>query len=120
MYVNPKRGTVNKKTAKEIYLPSQYAEYARQARKKPFPYEAMYLSYTFFKNYSLNMVYPSIRPGTQLKVNNIRALRYLPQGQIQYKVSFEEDYRDLPIRKKKTAIRSELSTTVAQRPTSKT
>ncbi|KAI5741995.1 hypothetical protein M8J77_001972 [Diaphorina citri] len=35
----------------------------------------MYLSYTFFKNYPLNMVYPSIRPGTQLKVNNIRALR---------------------------------------------
>uniref|UniRef100_A0A1B6K9A6 Uncharacterized protein n=1 Tax=Graphocephala atropunctata TaxID=36148 RepID=A0A1B6K9A6_9HEMI len=105
--LNPKRGTKNKKTVKEIYLPSQYAQYAREARKKPFPYRSVYLDFSFFHDFSKKetTIYDSIRPGKKSgdpKVQDLRALRYNPNGTIEFKVSFDDEYAVLPVRQNKT------------------
>lgn len=105
--LNPKRGTRNKKTVKEIYLPSEYALYAKEARKQPFPYRSRYLDFSFFTDYSKkeNMTYDSIRPGKRAgdpKVQDLRALKYNPNGTIEFKVNFDDDYSLLPVRPNKT------------------
>lgn len=49
------------------------------------------------------MVYESIRPGKRLgdpKVTDIRALKHKPDGTIEYKINFDEEYAPLPVRPK--------------------
>lgn len=88
---------------REIHLPSQYATVTREARLKPFPYEVREVDYNFFKDYSdKNLyMYDSIRPGRVAKdptVVDIRALKYNPEGTIEFKLSFDDDFRLLPRR----------------------
>ncbi|KAF4520955.1 hypothetical protein B566_EDAN008766 [Ephemera danica] len=52
-----------------------------------------------FKDYSSIQFYSSIRPGTRpgdLKVNDLRALQYTPEGIIKFKTSFDEEWKNLP------------------------
>lgn len=83
----------------------QYAQLAREARKYSFPYRSEYLDFTFFRDLSQKetMTYESIRPGKKLgnpKVTDLRALRYNPNGTIDYKLNFDDDYTPLPVRVK--------------------
>lgn len=89
-------------------LPSQYAQLAREARKHPMPYGAVFLENTFSKDYSgVNQIYKSIRLGRKRddkKVIDLKALRYLPTGIIQYKTDFDDEYRDLTQRPMKIVL----------------
>lgn len=90
---------------REIYIPHDYVRYTELARKKPSPYVAEKLSFSDFKDFSAKKYqrYPTIRPG-RIKndpvVTDLRVLRYLPNGDIEYKVNFDKDYKLLPQRKK--------------------
>lgn len=92
---------------KDIHLPSQYHLATKESRRNPFPYESLYLTHTFFKNFSGKgvMTYDSIRPGNKVgdpTVHDIRAILYKPEGKIQVKLDFkQENYQDLPRRPKK-------------------
>lgn len=91
--------------SREISLPSEYATVTREARKKPFPYKALYLDHSFFTNYSDKRlwIYDSIRPGRKVNdptVIDLRVIKYDPNGIIYYKLDFTEDFQELPTRPK--------------------
>ncbi|CAG9812843.1 unnamed protein product [Phaedon cochleariae] len=89
---------------REIHLPSQYPIFIREARKNPSPFEVYYLTHDFFTDYDVkeNFRYLSIRPGrikNDPTVNDLRCLKYTPEGVIFYKIDYsQEDYQPLPKR----------------------
>ncbi|CAB3224987.1 unnamed protein product [Arctia plantaginis] len=86
---------------KEIYLPQQYMAITKTARSDPMPYEARYLDYTFFTDFSKELIYKSIRPGKKTGdpvVTDVRMLEYRPNGTIWYKVGFDDELQPLPYR----------------------
>lgn len=89
----------------DIYLPSSYINACKHARKLPEPYSVKYLNYNFFLNYNaVCNFYRSIRPGTKTgdpQVTDLRALQYQTSGYIKYKLSHEDDWKDLPQRRSK-------------------
>lgn len=88
---------------REIYVPADYLQLFRNARKKPEPYQVVYLDHTFFKDYTKLGGYNSIRPGTRVGdpvVTDIRALRYLPNATISFKTDFSSPWVLLPNRPK--------------------
>lgn len=87
----------------DILLPHNYVTITKNARIKPFPYDAEYLEHGFFKNYDNQdlLRYRSIRPGRKAgdpTVTNIRELSYTLDGKIKFKLDFSDDLLDLPQR----------------------
>ena len=71
---------------KDVYLPFEYVKYTKEARQTPFPYEAAYLKYDFFKDFSNISYYDLVRPGRKKRdpcVVDARCFQYLPTGTIQ-------------------------------------
>lgn len=64
------------------------------------PYKVHYVDHTFFKNFDELCYYPSIRPGSGVgsaMVTDIRVLKYLPEGRIQYKLKHDDtEFTDIP------------------------
>lgn len=90
---------------REIHLPSDYASVTKEARLNPKPYGVQILEHTFFKNFSDSkfLRYASIRPGKKSNepvVNDIKCIKYEPDGTIQVKLDYDSDYIDLPVRPK--------------------
>lgn len=86
-----------------IYLPHEFAQLTREARKAPFPYRSEVVYHDYFKDYSSPLRYTSIRPGSKASdplVVDLRWLKYSPNGIIQYKLDFDEDFKNLPQRPK--------------------
>lgn len=94
-----------------IYLPMDYTRVTKEARKTikvdneivKMSFDALYLSYDFFKDYTNKRLirFTSIRPGrekTDPTVSKIKSLKYLPSGNIEYKVNFDDEYNNLPTR----------------------
>lgn len=94
-----------------IHLPIDYVRITKEARKTvkinneivKKPFDAEYLNYDFFNNYNDKklMRFSSIRPGrvkNDPTVSNLRSLLYLPDGTIKYKLDFDTDHIDLPVR----------------------
>ncbi|CAH1103806.1 unnamed protein product [Psylliodes chrysocephalus] len=92
----------NKIKNKAIHLPSDYGRYTKEARVRGVePYELKEISYNFVKDYALISLvkYPSIRPGKKTNdptVNEIKVIKYTPDGTIQAKLSFYGEFLDLP------------------------
>lgn len=87
---------------KSIYLPSDYCKITEEARQKE-PYEVKNISYDFVKDYSQNQKFDSIRPGKKVNdptVNDIKVIKYSPDGSIQVKLGFDNEFQALPGRKK--------------------
>lgn len=89
----------------EIFLPSQYASITKEARKHPSPYQVFQPDYTFFKDYSLKeyQIYDSIPPGRSAGddcIVDLRVLKYNPNGTIEFKKHFKDDFCPLPRRPK--------------------
>lgn len=85
---------------KPIYLPSDYVRYTKSAQQNE-PYETTSLTFDFIRNYSVkeSMMYESIRPGKSVgdpTVTDIRAILYSPSGDIKNKLSYNEDFQNLP------------------------
>lgn len=94
-----------------IYLPIEYIRITKEARKTVKikdtvinkPLDAKYLKYNFFKNYNDAKLsrFTSIRPGRAKKdptVAQLRSLKYLPNGDVKFKVNFDQEYNHLPNR----------------------
>lgn len=86
---------------RDIFLPKKYAEGTKNARHSPMPYEAVFLNYQFFKNFSIqeNQRYSSIRPGKKAgdpTVTDLRALKYNSLGEILFKLLHTEEWKNLP------------------------
>lgn len=89
---------------KEIYLPSQYTNIARTARTYPMPYDSRTVDYSFFTDFSINLIYKTIRPGKKTNdptVTDLRVLVYKPDGTIWYKLNFDDPLEILPQRPQK-------------------
>lgn len=101
----------NKLKNKDVYVPYEFVKYTLEARMNPFPYEAKYLKHDFFKDFSMLEYYPSIRPGRKAGdpvVTDVHCLRYQPNGIIQYKLKFDDEYKDIPRRPSKVNVEIEL------------
>ncbi|CAG9773276.1 unnamed protein product [Ceutorhynchus assimilis] len=97
--------TIEKKLKnKTISIPNDYHRITAEARANPKPFEVVCPTFEFFYNFNEDLVYESIRPGRKLNeptVTDIRALKY-EKGEIQYKLSFEDNFFiPLPQRPKK-------------------
>lgn len=91
---------------REIHLPSDYITVTKEARINPFPYEAIQINYDFVKDYNnkTNWRYSTIRPGRkpgEPVVVDLRVIQYRPDGTIYYKINFDDDWTELPVRPKK-------------------
>ncbi|KAK6186042.1 hypothetical protein SNE40_008154 [Patella caerulea] len=87
---------------KPIYSPQNYVDKIREARPKQ-PYEVEFLTHEFFKEYSKLKYYNSIRPGTRTGepvVTDLRVIRYNPDGVIEYKLNYGDEFSPLPRRAK--------------------
>lgn len=104
MEVDSVRSGIEKKLKNiEIFLPSQYATLTKEARNKPSPYKVIQPDHTFFKDYGIKeyQVYDSIRPGRTAGddcVVDLRVLKYNPNGTIEYKKHFKDNFVLLPRR----------------------
>lgn len=80
---------------KNIYCPKNYVLAALKARKKPRAYVVNYLDHSYFKNFDSLNFYSSIRPGRnkvgEPVVTDLRCIKYLPNGKIEYKLSYSSD-----------------------------
>lgn len=90
---------------RDIYLPSDYIRFTREARKKPFPYDVVKIDFNDIQDYAVksNQRYSSIRPGKVKDdpvVTDIRALKYSVEGIIFFKLSFDDEWKALPQRPK--------------------
>lgn len=88
---------------KEIYLPSDYARICRGIRPKQ-PYHVNYLDHTFFKDFSTIHYVSSVRPGKASGdpvVTDVCSYKYLPEGQIHYKIDVCDEWLQRPQRMKK-------------------
>ncbi|XP_031327727.1 uncharacterized protein LOC116158984 [Photinus pyralis] len=91
---------------KEIHLPSDYVTISKEARKTSTPYKTKMLEYSFFKDYSASkfLRYTSLRPGRKTSdpvINDIKCIRYNPQGTIDIKLDYGQDlFNELPCRPK--------------------
>lgn len=87
-----------------INVPADYIQLAKTARKFPRPYTVKYLQHDFFKDFSGQNFYKSIRPGFKVgdpTVQDIRALKYNSDGSIDFKVRHSDDFKPLPARQMK-------------------
>lgn len=85
-----------------IYVPQNYVDVIASCRPSR-PVNVKYVRYSFFKDFKQLNTYSSIRPGSKAgepTVTNLRVLRYGPDGTIQYKLGFSEEYKDFPRRAK--------------------
>lgn len=87
----------------KVYSVDGYVALIESARKtndgKTKPYQVQRVTYTDFQDYSNVKYYKSIRPGTEIgadTVNMLKAIKYSPEGPIQYKLRFSEPWRDIP------------------------
>lgn len=105
---------------KSVYLPIDYVNYTKEARKPvkiankliKKPFDAIYLSYDFFKNFNDDQLirFNSIRPGkgkNDPTVSELRSLIYLPNGDVKFKINFDDEYTDIPCRIKKYGCKRE-------------
>lgn len=104
MEVDSVHHTIEMKLKKrEIHLPTDYINACRDARIK-IPYRVKYLEFSCFNDYSQVKYYTSIRPGSSKgdpTVSDIRCLKYKPDSFIQYKLMYDDNWKDLPHRHKK-------------------
>lgn len=104
MEVDSMHATIERKLKnRNINVPADYMHVCRTARKNPSPYHVKYLTHDFFKNLESLKFYQSIRPGRSVgdpTVTDIKALKYLNDGEIQYKIRHTEEWRLLNQRKK--------------------
>lgn len=94
--------TIERKiSGRVINVPADYVYYLKTARQQPRPYEVQYLYHDYFKKFSEINFVSSIRPGKKVgdpTVQNIRALKYNPNGSIEYKLRHSDNFQLLPVR----------------------
>ena len=92
MEVDSAHSLIERKTknVKTYNVPADYVNIMKTARNPP--YDVTYLGHNFFKDYSDIGPYESLIPRSKvgdLKVTDLRCLKYLPNSDIMYKVNVE-------------------------------
>lgn len=90
------------KRRKEVFLPADYVPIIQSARINH-PYKTHYLSYNDFYKFDSDY-YTSIRPGIKKGdpcVNDVVAFQYTPNKEINFKLSFGDNWQALPTRSKR-------------------
>ncbi|XP_031338517.1 uncharacterized protein LOC116167318 [Photinus pyralis] len=85
---------------RDIYLPTDYIAVCKEARNRN-PYNVKYMKYTDFRDYSKVKYYSSIRPGRKPgdpQVNQVHCFMYSPEGIINYKLQYKDEWQVLPTR----------------------
>lgn len=105
MEVDSIHSTIEQKLRKrrEVYTPADYIPIIQSARQLPRPYETIYCSSDDFRAFE-PVYYKSIRPGNKVGdpcVNDVVGFQYSPDGIIRYKLSFQDEWTDLPVRPKR-------------------
>lgn len=83
---------------RKINVPADYITVCQEDRKRQ-PYSVQYLYHDFFKCLDGNHFYKSVRPGRGVgspRVIDFRAFRYLPEGKMQFKLNFADEWEGLP------------------------
>jgi hypothetical protein len=86
-----------RKKHRELHSPAQYVQLIQEARPKN-PYRVHYVAHDFFKNYDNLRFYTSIRPGNVVgdpTVTDLRCLKYLPSGEINFKLRYCDEWQML-------------------------
>jgi len=84
-----------RKKHRDLHCPAQYVQLIKEARLKT-PYKVHYVQHDFFKDYSSLRMYSSIRPGRKVgdpTVTDLRCIKYLPSGEIQWKLRHTDDWK---------------------------
>ena len=101
MEVDSVHSVIEKKLrGREVFFPGDYVQAMKEARPTK-PYIVKELSYDFAKDFSQLKFLDSIRPGRKAGeplVHQLRALRYLPTGKVDFKIDFSDEYTELPQR----------------------
>lgn len=105
MEVDSIHSSIEKKLRKrrEVYVPADYLNIIHSARQNPKPYGTVYLQYSDFLKFE-PVFYGSIRPGNKVGdpcVNDVVAYQYTPEGVINYKTDFVNEWTLLPTRPKR-------------------
>ena len=82
---------------KQIYSPAGFVTVIEEARLAN-SYKVKYVDHKFFSDFSTKNYRSSIRPGSRAgdpHVTDLVALKYLPDGNIEYKLDFEKDWANL-------------------------
>ena len=89
-----------------MYSPAGYVTVMQEARPSN-PYCVKYMNHSFFKDYSSVTYRTSIRPGNKAgypQVHDLVALKYNPNGSVQYKAAFDEEWAELPQRERAVTV----------------
>ena len=84
-----------RKKHRDLHSPAQYVQLIKEARLKT-PYKVHYVQRDFFKDYSNLRMYSSIRPGRKVgdpTVADLRCIKYLPSGEIQWKLRHTDEWQ---------------------------
>ena len=84
----------------EMMVPRDYELVAEAARTSPRPYRVISWEWQEFQKQP-EVFFTSIRPGKKVGdkcVNDLRAIKYTPEGKCYYKTDFEDDWAELPQR----------------------
>lgn len=108
MEVDSIHATIERKLGKrrEVYVPADYLPIIHAARRHPRPYETVYCQFGDFMKFDTPF-YNSIRPGNKVGdpcVNDVVAYQYVPEGVINYKVTFQDEWKPLPARPKRVDV----------------
>jgi len=79
----------------DLHSPAQYVELIKEARRKN-PYNVHYVQHDFFKDLSSLRMFLSIRPGRKAgdpTVADLRCIKYLPSGDIQWKLRHTDEWQ---------------------------
>lgn len=91
---------IERRIVKDIHTPRDYIVIFESARLHPSPYKVTQVYHDDFMKLSGTYV-TNIRPGRKVgdpTVHGLRALQYLADGKIRYKLDFMSDWEDLPQR----------------------
>jgi len=92
-----------KKKSRNLYTRTVCHCQLLQEARPTSPYKVYYVSHNFFKDFSELQTYTSIRPGRKAGdpiVTDWRCLRYLPTGEIQWRLQYTDDWnQQLPSRR---------------------
>ena len=99
MEVDSIHATIERKIkATDIFIPRDFIVVARTARINPRPYDVTMISHEKVTKLEENYL-TSIRPGRRAgdpTVHDMRAVCYVPEGSVLYKLDFTEEWRILP------------------------
>ncbi|GFO13945.1 hypothetical protein PoB_004045000 [Plakobranchus ocellatus] len=92
---------IERKITNDIFLPHNYCHIMKSALRIPKPFDVKQLFHQDFKKLNAQTI-SSIRPGKKVgdaTVHDLKALKYLPDGTVLFKVSYDDDtWENLPCR----------------------